>query len=155
MAKKHKKVIFPNPYYLLKLNNVCLSHLDTNFYHLFSNYVLGFIQVLWMTSIEPDLQNCKTKIALTHHPFENKGESHGSSTGLVRFFIQRYIIGKYDYLISGHEHVLADEGVKDRTRLLITGAGGKINKGAVPGYLVLEITGDQVVYNFRKVPLSE
>lgn len=155
IAKKHKKVIFPNPYYLVKLNNVCLNHLDTNYYRLFSNYILGLYQMLWMTSIEDEVKNCGLKIALTHHPFENKGEHHGSSSGFVRFFIQRYIIGKYDFLISGHEHVLADEGIIDRTRLLISGAGGKINKGQLPGYLVMEITGEKVDYNFRKVQLPE
>lgn len=151
IAKKHKKIVFPNPYYLLKVNNVCLVHIDTNYYGIFENYILGMKQAQWMNEIEPELKSCTSRIALTHHPLENKGEGHGSSSGLLRYFLEKYVVGKYDFLISGHEHVLADEGLKDKTRLLISGGGGKVPEGGDAGYLVMEVTTEKIDYTFRKM----
>lgn len=151
IAKKQNKIFFPNTYYLLKTNDICLVHLDTNYYHLFSNFFLGFQQIQWLKSISSELKNCRSKIALTHHPYENNGQSHGSSSGLLRYFHEEYIIGNFDYLISGHEHVLVDEGVRKKTRLLISGGGGKVVPGQDAGYLVLEVTADKVDYRFRKI----
>lgn len=151
IAKKHKKIVFPNPYYLLKINNICLVHIDTNHYQLFANYLLGVQQAQWIKSLEPELKDCRVKLALTHHPYENKGESHGPSSGLLRYFLENYVVGSFDFLISGHEHVLTDEGEKNKTRLLISGAGGKVPLGQDAGYLVMEISNDKIDYVFRKI----
>lgn len=59
---------------------------------------------------------------------------------------EKNVIGKYDTYISGHEHFLSDEGVKDGTRLLISSAGGSLNYGE-GGFRVIEISGQRSQYS--------
>lgn len=152
LSKKHPEIFFPNAYYLLQLNNnVCLVHLDTDYYKLLANLFTGLAQSKWLDQQRDILKDCKVKVALTHHPYNNSGKSHGPSSGWVRHFLKDNIIGKFDYLISGHEHHLSDEGIEKGTRLLISGAGGNTEKLKDGGYLVFEIEKDQVDYKFRRL----
>lgn len=152
LSQKYPKVFYPYPYYLVKLNeNICLTHFDTNYYQFFTNYVMKIAQNKFLTEVKDDLLQCKVKIALAHHPYNSSGKSHGNSKGILRNELAEYVIGKYDYYISGHDHILADEGVVKKTRLLVSGAGGKPARIEDAGYVVLEINKDDVKYNFRKL----
>ena len=154
IARKYPDIFFPNSYYLLKLNSLCMVHLDTNYYQLFLKFGTGLRQHLWLNNLAPEMKDCSKKIVLTHHPFESRGKHHGPSSGLVRQFHKSNIIGKYDALISGHDHILSDEGVVDGTRLFISGAGGKPDKNEPAGYLVLSWSeaSSTMEFEFRKIP---
>ncbi len=153
LSKKYPEIFYPNPYYLIRLNHdVCLVHLDSEYYKLISNFFVGIGQINWLDRIEDEMKSCKVRIALTHHPYENSGSHHGPSKGWVRNFLKNNVIGKFDYLISGHEHHLSDEGVKDGTRMLISGAGGNTKKIEDAGYLVFDLDQNfNVKYEFRRL----
>lgn len=148
LSKKHPKIFYPYPWYLLHLNNVCVVHTDTDYYRFFSNYIMGTSQYRWVKNIDHDLKKCKVKIAVGHHPYNSSGKNHGNSAGVMRWILEKTILGKFNYYISGHEHILSDEGEIDGTRLLISGAGGRRDDQS-GGFLVIEIKGDKSTYEFR------
>lgn len=139
IAETHPKIIFPNPFYLLKLNDLCLIHLDTNVTKLFEQAPVALKQTLWLESLGDELENCYKSFVLTHHPYNSRGKHHGPATGLLRLYLWADIIGSFDYLISGHDHILSNEGEVDGTRLLISGAGGSPEKDEAAGYLIFEV----------------
>jgi predicted phosphodiesterase len=151
LSEKYPSIFFPYPYYLLKLNDVCMTHFDTDYYKRFTNYLMEISQNKWLNSIEQDLKSCRVRIALAHHSFKSRGKSHGDSTGNLKSQLKKHIIGKYDYFISGHDHILSDEGEVKKTRLLVSGAGGKHDKNESPGFLVMNFKGYYVSYEFRKI----
>lgn len=151
LSRKHREVFFPHPYYLVKTNNVCLVHLDTDYYKLLSNFFVGMAQVNWLGMIDNELKSCGVRIAVTHHPYNNSGAKHGPSSGILRRFQEKHILGRFDYMISGHEHFLADEGIHQGTRLLISGGGGAAHEEKDAGYLVMEVKDNNVVYQFRRL----
>lgn len=154
LSEKHKNIIFPNPWYLVKMNNLCLVHLDTDYYKLFWKLPMGWEQKSWLEFIaEEELKSCDMKVALTHHPYESRGLDHGPARGMIRNFLKDYVIGKYDYLLSGHEHILSDEGTLEGTRLLISGAGGNPDKNENPGFLVMfwNEKSKTLTYEFRRL----
>jgi predicted phosphodiesterase len=155
LSAKHPKIFFPYPYYLLKINNICITHTDTNYYSFFTNYAMTYSERQWHKTLKKDLNECKIKIALGHHPYDSSGKGHGQSSGLMRFHLDRTVIGIYDYYIAGHDHILSDEREVRNTRLLISGAGGKHDHGFENGFLVMTIKEDFVQYEFRKVPLAK
>ncbi len=151
LSDKYPAVFYPYPFYLLKLNDVCLTHFDTNYYRFFSNFIMEISQNNFLKSIKHEVKKCRVKIALAHHPFFSKGKSRGTIDGIIRFELSESIIGQYDYYISGHDHILADQGVVQKTRILVSGAGGRSEKNASPGFLVMNFKGKDVTYEFRKV----
>lgn len=153
LAHKHPDIFFPHPYYLVKINSLCLVHIDTNYYKLFLKFGTGFRQHLWLNQLSDELNDCSKKVVLAHHPYESRGDHHGPSTGLMRWFHNSNIIGKFDALIAGHEHILSDEGIVDGTRLLISGAGGNPREDEPAGFLVLKWDSKKkkIAYDFVKV----
>jgi len=151
LSQKYPEVFFPYPYYLLKLNDVCLTHFDTDYYRTFTNYIMELSQSSWLKSLHHDLKKCRVKIAVAHHPFNSRGKAHGMSSGIMRFELSKHIIGNYDYFVAGHDHILSDEGEVQKTRLLISGAGGRQDKNESAGFLVMNFKGNNVTYEFRKI----
>jgi predicted phosphodiesterase len=157
LAKKDPRYVFPHYYYLQNWGGLCLTHLDTNFYKLFKDYFKGEVQKGWLEKHADYLnQNCTTTVALTHHPYLSRGTKHGNAKGLVKFFHEKHIIGRFDYLISGHEHILSDEGERKGTRLFITGAGGNFTKGEDAGYLVFNVNAKEgkitnITHEWRRI----
>lgn len=156
LARKYPDIIFPHPNYLLKLNNLCMVHLDSNYYKLFLKFGTGFRQHLWLGGLEDELKSCSKKVVIAHHPYKSSGKHHGDSTGLMKWFYEANVIGKFDALIAGHEHILSDEGTSDGTRLLVSGGGGNPQKGEPAGYLVMfwNETTSEMKFEFRKIPAS-
>ena len=153
LSQKHPKLFFPSPYYLVKMNDVCLTHFDSRFW---TNYLMRYNQKTWMKEIKgKDLKDCSIKIAVGHHPYNSSGVKHSNSTGLMRKTLKDTVLGVYDFYISGHEHLLSDEGIKNGTHLLISGAGGRRDDGYNGGFLVMEISGTTAKYDFRRLPLPE
>lgn len=151
LSKLHPVIFFPSPWYLVKMNDTCLTHIDTDYYRFFSNYFKRRDQINWLNNLDEELKDCKLKIALGHHPYNSSGKDHGDSNGDMRKILADTIIGKYDYYIAGHDHLLSDEGVVDGTRLLVSGAGGQRDY-KVGGYLVIEVKEKDSSYFFRKLP---
>ncbi|WP_408095994.1 metallophosphoesterase [Peredibacter sp. HCB2-198] len=156
LSRKNQQVIYPHHYYLLKINDICMVHFDTNVIRIFAEAPTAFKQTLWLEAIKFELRDCHKTFALTHYPYKSRGKHHGPATGFMKLYLWSMILGSFDYLISGHEHILSDEGVEDGTRLLISGGGGDPEKGESPGFLVFEIEFDQkktksISYFFRTV----
>jgi tartrate-resistant acid phosphatase type 5 len=139
IAKKHNRIFFPHPYYLIKSHDVCIAHLDSNYFIRFLDFWKGLKEIMWLSSLQNELKDCPIRIALTHHPLESRGTHHGPASGVMKYFLESYIIGKYDYLISGHEHILSDEGEMSGTKMFISGGGGKPDKGEKAGFLVMKV----------------
>jgi tartrate-resistant acid phosphatase type 5 len=150
LAKEHKSIYFPKLYYTLSSSGLCLVHLDTDIYKKFNLWGEAIKQTLWLREEKKKLKECSIKIALTHHPYESRGKYHGPATGLVRYFLEQQVIGSFDFLISGHEHILSDEGQVKGTHLFISGAGGKPDKGEESGYLVFEFLIQSGKANFQQ-----
>lgn len=150
LSRKYPKMFFPSPWYLVELNNICIAHLDTQYFKFYSNFLMRSNEKSWLKSIKKDLKKCDIKIAVGHHPYNSSGTKHSMSTGTMRSTLEDTVIGKFDYYISGHEHILSDEGEVKGTRLLISGSGGKHDRNEA-GYLVMEIKNNVVTYNFRKI----
>lgn len=132
-----KNIIHPSPYFEERINDVCLLYLDTNFT---GHYIEILSQAIWLKKNRKD---CKFKMAFTHHPYFSSGPKHGKSEGFTNFFLENFVLGEFDYLISGHEHILSDEGLFDGTRQIISGAGGKPQEGFRPGFVVFDLVLDR------------
>lgn len=118
-ASKNESLIFPGLFYSVVFNDACLFFIDTTL-----NYRKG--QEGWLKSqIETLNGNCKTKIAIGHHPYRSSGH-HGDAPGMINKFLKNHIIGKVDYYFSGHDHQLSIERPQQNTALLISGAGAKV-----------------------------
>jgi tartrate-resistant acid phosphatase type 5 len=150
LAKIHRKIIFPSPYYLIQRDKTCLVHLETNYFLEKFPPKLREEELKWLGTL--DLKNCDLKIALGHHPYRSSGRSHGHAQGQMKEILEKYILGKFDYYLAGHEHILSDEGSCQGTRLLISGAGGKPAKGQLGGYLVIEVVDKKIDLRFVRVP---
>ena len=99
-----------------------------------------------MDSLKKD---CKLSISVGHHPLFSSGDRKKGTPQLVKF-LNKYVFGVVDLYISGHNHVLADEGERDGTVQLISGTGslpggssqnklkGRFNK-EIPGYLRINL----------------
>jgi predicted phosphodiesterase len=140
-GKNNPGFFFPNYFYMIDYGGLCVVALDTSFYYYADKVIEAAEQATWLTKLQPRLKECDVKVAITHHPL--KGDGHpgskdwNGSSGPLKAFLETYIIGKFDIHISGHVHILHDDGKDEGTRLLISGTGGEILGGGTPGYVVL------------------
>jgi 3',5'-cyclic AMP phosphodiesterase CpdA len=128
---------FPERFYLLRAGDLCLLHLDSNLYKLPWHWGEALKQTRWLRRTLADPTGCRTTIALSHHPYRSRGH-HGNASGLWRWILDWLVIGKVDFLISGHDHILSDEGMSGKTRLLVSGAAGNSSAAETPGYVIIE-----------------
>lgn len=124
LAETTEKVVFPSRYYYESWGDICFFTLDT------TPYVKGnaslWDQTIWFREAVASLKStCRFSVVLAHHPYLSVG-IHGDATGEMRDFYENEIIGKFDLVIGGHDHNQSDEGETDNTRLLVSGAGGKL-----------------------------
>lgn len=130
VAKKHKdKLIFPHLYFTYKWKNFCLTVVDTNPYDSFWSWLYKSYmekQEKWLIGVNKKMKSgCSVKMALGHHPYLSSG-SHGNARKKLLSFFKTYIVGQYDFYLSGHDHNLAYEGHDQKTELFVSGAGGKL-----------------------------
>ena len=101
---------------------------------------------------------CEFSIAVAHHPLFSSGDRDRANPQLA-IFLENYVFGTFDIYITGHNHVLADEGDHKKTLQLISATGAlpggsplKIDKGKfnieTPGYLRMTIDGNTARYEF-------
>lgn len=157
LSRKEPSIHFPNPYYLQNWGGLCLVHLESNYFKLLTSFWSAQREISWLKSIREYLDNqCSTTMALTHHPYKSRGPHHFDAKGWMKDFQEEYVIGQFDYLISGHEHILSDEGMLNGTRMLISGAGGRSEPNEAAGFLVFEAQVSQgrirkLEYHFRTI----
>lgn len=151
IAKTNSLIVFPNNYYLKNFGQLCVLTLDTTIFDKLYLFLKRTKQTDWVNSQKERMkQSCGFSIAIGHHPFFSSGDRKNASPQLSSF-LDKNIFGSFDLYISGHNHVLADEGERKGTRQLISGTGslpggspdeqpeGKFNV-QIPGFLKLKIT---------------
>jgi hypothetical protein len=114
-------------------DGMCIISIDTTwvdkFY--FTNRHIALID--WLTSTLEALKGkCAFSLALGHHPLRSSG-LHEQPTPATRWFVDQFVVGHVDAYVAGHEHNLSDEGVRSKTHLLVSGAGGKHTGAQSPG----------------------
>lgn len=141
LGRGHSFINFPALYYLQNWGGLCLVHLDSEILRKLRNSFKARAQTQWLTSQEEYLRNsCQVKIALAHHPYVSPGPKHAVTNAKIKAFYEEHVLGKFDYLITGHEHVLAEAGAIKGTRLFISGAGGNFSVGQPVGFLVFHVS---------------
>lgn len=138
-SEKYPWIKWRGNFYAVQRGKICELHLDTELFDnagLRSRRFLGLgasaadDELEWIKSVLPKLQSqCAAIIGYGHHPYLNPGKSHGDASGYWEEVFRTFLAGKIHIYIAGHEHILADEGSFRGTRLLISGAGGKLEEG--------------------------
>jgi len=154
IAQIHPLIIYPNNYFKKSYGETCFFALDTTIFDKLYLFYKRKEQIGWLVSeMESIKKECKLSIAVAHHPLFSSGDRKKGTPQLIKF-LNRYIFGVVDLYISGHNHVLADEGEKNGTVQLISGTGslpggspvkdlkGKFNKD-IPGYLRMILNSNQ------------
>lgn len=131
LAELHPEIHFPRRYYWKKIDNLCLIVLDSNAEDFEE-------QETWLIQQRENWVDCRYLIALAHHNLISKGPNYKTATPHVTNFYEKNILGFFDFLITGHEHVVEYVGEKKSTSLYISGAGGAVAKKHLPGYLTIE-----------------
>jgi len=150
IGKRNPLINYPNNYYLKKFESLCFVALDTTIFDKLYLFYKRKNHVNWLTSSIGELKDsCKFSIAVAHHPLFSSGDRKRASPQLASF-LESQVFGKFDMYITGHNHVLADEGDLEGTTQLISATGslpggspedtieGKFNI-ETPGYLKLKI----------------
>lgn len=149
LAKRYEgKIIFPHYYYAQEAGDICLIGIDTNI-------IDDEKQQHWIEeTLEKFKQDgCKFTMAWAHHPYESSGQ-YGQGTEGVKTFLNQLILGKVDLYVTGHDHLLSDEGTYKGTRMLVSGGGGqglyrvrarkeKVYAKSTNGFLVLVVKRDK------------
>lgn len=161
ISERYKGFFFPNYFYMVDYGGLCMVALDTSFYYYTEMVAEAFQQAKWLTQLDNKLKSCDVKVAITHHPLKGDGysgsEDWNGSSGPLKAFLETYIIGKFDMHISGHVHILADDGEDEGTRLLISGTGGEVLGNEKPGYIVLRwepSNPKRIGYRLREVDME-
>lgn len=159
VAKKYDNLYFQNFWYAETWDDVCFLTIEPVMYKVFG-------QEKWLKNIKEKMPNCKLTITGSHYPYKSVGK-HGSAKWPMKPFLENNVIGHSDVYIAGHDHNLSDEGVVKGTRLLVSGAAGKLRplrKKPAPGNfaisaygwinLIIKRDGDKVWadYEFRVIP---
>jgi len=128
--KSPQKIIIPHLYYSAAWKDLCFVMVDTNPFNraylrwTYKKHLKN--QAKWLRTINKKMdKTCKFKLAFGHHPYLSSGQ-HGNAKDSLKDFFEEHIIGKYDAYLSGHDHNLAYEGTKNKTALIVSGAGAKL-----------------------------
>jgi hypothetical protein len=117
--KKYKNIIFPNYFYAEKWGDICILSIDTNLAYRKE-------QLDWLSLTEEKLKGeCSFSIGFGHHPLYSDGK-HGNGKFFVKNLLEKYVKGKLDLYVSGHDHNLSDEGLHQGTHFLVSGAGATL-----------------------------
>ena len=141
VSRNYPQLFFPYYYYLIDYGGLCVMALDTSFYYYAENVAEAVEQTNWLMSIQSRLARCKVKVAITHHPMRG-GDYPGSmdwkgAPEPLKAFLDTYVVGVVDIHLSGHVHILVDDGKDEGTRLIISGTGGENLGSDRPGFVVL------------------
>ena len=166
VAKQYPSIHHPNNFYTKKFGELCFFILDTTIFDKLYYFHKRGSQIRWLKEEVDRLKNqCKFSIALAHHPLFSSGDRDRANPQLA-IFLENYVFGTFDIYVTGHNHVLADEGDHKKTSQLISATGAlpggspiKVQSGKfnieTPGYLKMVITNNTARYSFISAESNE
>ena len=159
VAKNYPSIFHPSNFYTKKFGELCFFALDTTIFDKLYYFYKRRSQIRWLKEEVERLQGqCNFSIAVAHHPLFSSGDRDRANPQLA-IFLENYVFGTFDIYITGHNHVLADEGDHKKTRQLISATGalpggspqetdlGKFNI-ETPGYLRMTVKKNTARYEF-------
>jgi len=159
VAKNYQSIVHPSNFYTKKFDELCFFALDTTIFDKLYYFYKRGDQIRWLKEEIMRLKDqCSFSIAVAHHPLFSSGDRDRANPQLA-IFLENYVFGSFDIYITGHNHVLADEGDHKNTLQLIsaTGAlpGGSpsetqagIFNVETPGYLRMTVSANTSKYDF-------
>ncbi|MDX1803199.1 MAG: metallophosphoesterase [Alcanivorax sp.] len=120
LAKQNPLIHFPNYYYVEQWPDACAFSLETTW---MEKWYYFRRQGNWLDQAldRARQHHCRFSLAFAHHPLVSSG-SHGEAGPDLKLTLNDRLFGRLDLYLSGHEHILSDEGSYQGTRQLIAGA---------------------------------
>jgi tartrate-resistant acid phosphatase type 5 len=159
VAKDYPSIYHPSNFYTKQFGKLCFFALDTTIFDKLYYFYKRGDQIRWLAEeVEKLKDQCEFSIAVAHHPLFSSGDRDRANPQLA-IFLENYIFGTFDIYITGHNHVLADEGDHKKTLQLISATGAlpggsplETDKGKfnieTPGYLRMTIDDNAARYEF-------
>ena len=166
VAKRYPSIFHPSNFYTKRFEELCFFALDTTIFDKLYYFYKRGNQIRWLKEeMERMKDECNFSIVVAHHPLFSSGDRDRANPQLA-IFLENYVFGSFDIYITGHNHVLADEGDHKETRQLISATGalpggspsntssGKFNI-ETPGYLRMTVEGNIATYEFMSAEKKE
>ena len=159
VAKDYPSIYHPSNFYTKQFGKLCFFALDTTIFDKLYYFYKRGSQIRWLAEeVERMKDQCEFSVAVAHHPLFSSGDRDRANPQLA-IFLENYVFGTFDIYITGHNHVLADEGDHKKTLQLISATGAlpggsplETDKGKfnieTPGYLRMTIDGNTARYEF-------
>ena len=159
VAKDYPSIYHPKNFYTKQFGKLCFFALDTTIFDKLYYFYKRGGQIRWLEEeVERLNDQCDFSIAVAHHPLFSSGDRDRANRQLA-IFLENYVFGTFDIYITGHNHVLADEGDHKKTLQLISATGAlpggsplETDKGKfnieTPGYLKMTIDDNTARYEF-------
>ena len=159
VAKDYPSIYHPSNFYTKQFGKLCFFALDTTIFDKLYYFYKRGSQIRWLVEeVERMKDQCEFSIAVAHHPLFSSGDRDRANPQLA-IFLENYVFGTFDIFITGHNHVLADEGDHKKTLQLISATGAlpggsplETDKGKfnieTPGYLKMTIDDNTARYEF-------
>ena len=166
VAKEYPSIYHPSNFYTKRFGELCFFALDTTIFDKLYYFHKRGNQIRWLKDKVEELKGkCEFSIAVAHHPLFSSGDRDRANPQLA-IFLENYVFGTFDIYITGHNHVLADEGDHKKTRQLISATGalpggspsdtesGKFNV-EIPGFLKMIVSNNIARYEFIDAKKNE
>ena len=166
VAKNYSSIYHPSNFYAKNFGKLCFFALDTTIFDKLYYFYKRGSQIRWLEEeVEKLKDQCDFSIAVAHHPLFSSGDRDRANPQLA-IFLENYVFGTFDIYITGHNHVLADEGDHKETLQLISATGalpggspGEIESGKfnieTPGYLRMTVVENTARYEFVSAEKEE
>ncbi|MDB3994673.1 metallophosphoesterase [Gammaproteobacteria bacterium] len=166
VAKDYPSIHHPSNFYIKQFGKLCFFALDTTIFDKLYYFYKRGSQIRWLAEeVERMKDQCEFSIAVAHHPLFSSGDRDRANPQLA-IFLENYVFGTFDIYITGHNHVLADEGDHKKTLQLISATGAlpggsplETDKGKfnieTPGYLKMIIDDNTARYEFVSAENNE
>ena len=166
VAKDYPSIFHPSNFYTKTFDGLCFFALDTTIFDKLYYFYKRGSQIRWLEEeVEKLKDQCDFSIAVAHHPLFSSGDRDRANPQLA-IFLENYVFGTFDIYITGHNHVLADEGDHKETLQLISATGalpggspGEIESGKfnieTPGYLRMTVVEIIARYEFVSAEKEE
>ena len=159
VAKNVPSIFHPSNFYTKRFGELCFFALDTTIFDKLYYFYKRGDQIRWLKDeVERMKDQCSFSIAVAHHPLFSSGDRDRANPQLA-IFLENYVFGTFDIYITGHNHVLADEGEHKATLQLIS-ATGSLPGGSpmvtepekfnveTPGFLKMTVSENLARYEF-------
>lgn len=123
LSGKYQNLIYPSHYFLYRSGDWCVFSWFSEAVERDDDTEFAKAQAEFAENL--DLTGCNTKVAIAHHPYKSQGE-HGNCQKNVCQFYEKYLIGKFHYILAGHDHQLSYEGEIGGSKLFVSGAGSQL-----------------------------